>query len=308
MERMIMKSNSTYHAPVLLQESVDALSIKADGTYVDVTFGGGGHSRAILERLGPNGRLYGLDQDPDAENNNIEDERFKLLPFNFQYLKKVLRMEGVRKIDGLLGDLGVSSHQLDTPDRGFSFRFNTPLDMRMSQSGQLTAQKILNTYTQEQLQSVFGQYGEIRNARTLSQCIFKARDQKKIRFVADLLQVIEPVIRGKRNKYLSQLFQALRIEVNGEIEVLKSMLLQAVELLDEDGRLVIITYHSLEEKLIKNLIRNGCFDNEPQKDLYGNFDRPLKSTIKKFIAPSDEEIKENPRARSARMRIAKKLA
>ncbi|MCH2044674.1 MAG: 16S rRNA (cytosine(1402)-N(4))-methyltransferase RsmH [Saprospiraceae bacterium] len=302
-----MKSNPTYHAPVLLKESIDALNIQADGTYVDVTFGGGGHSRAILERLGPNGRLYGLDQDPDAANNIIEDERFKLLPFNFQYLKKVLRMEGVRKIDGLLGDLGVSSHQLDTPDRGFSFRFNTPLDMRMSQSGQLTAQKILNTYTQEQLQSIFGQYGEIRNARTLSQCILKARDQKKIRFVADLLQVIEPVIRGKRNKYLSQLFQALRIEVNGEIEVLKSMLLQAVELLNQEGRLVIITYHSLEEKLIKNLIRNGCFDNEPQKDLYGNFDRPLKSTVKKFVAPSEEEIKENPRARSARMRIAKKL-
>ena len=307
-EKMLMNSNPSYHTPVLLQESVEALRIKANGIYVDVTLGGGGHARAILKHLGEDGRLYALDQDPDAFiNSRIEDSRFQPLPFNFQHLKKVLRTQGVRKIDGLLADLGLSSHQLDTPGRGFSFRFDTPLDMRMSQNGELNARKILNTYTQDQLQDIFSQYGEIRNAKTLSQGIVAARKRKKIYLVSDLLQVIDPVIRGRRNKYLSQVFQALRIEVNGEINALKSMLLQAVEILKENARLVIITYHSLEERLVKNLVRNGCFEKEPKRDIYGNFHKPLEAVVKKFIAPSEVAVKQNPRSRSARMRVAKKI-
>lgn len=296
-----------YHNPVLLQESIEGLNIQPDGTYVDVTFGGGGHSAAILKQLGPNGRLFAFDQDADAAENSISDERFKLIPHNFRFLKRFLRLEGVRKIDGLLADLGVSSHQFDTADRGFSFRFDALLDMRMNQGAELTAEKVLNTYNAQQLQHIFGMYGEVRNARTLAQTIVKSRGAgASIKTIGDFIALIDTCIKGKKNRYLSQVFQALRMEVNEEIDVLKEMLWQTTEVLAVGGRLVVISYHSLEDRLAKNLIKKGTFEKEPEKDEYGNFYQPLKAVNKKIIIPTDEEIKENPRARSAKMRIAER--
>lgn len=299
--------DQNYHDPVLLGESVDGLAIEPEGTYVDVTFGGGGHSRSMLEALGPQGRLLAFDQDEDALENCPQDERFILLPFNFRYFKQSLRLERVRKVDGVLADLGISSHQIDTPERGFSFRFDAELDMRMNQQGEQTAKSIINSYRAEELQSIFGQYGEVRNARTLANTIVQARARQKIERIDQFLAVIEPVIKGKKNRYLSQVFQALRMEVNEEIEALKDMLKEATELLKPGGRLVVISYHSLEDRLVKQWIKNGTFDKEPEKDLYGRFYKPLKAVNRKLIVPSEEEIQRNPRARSAKLRIAEKL-
>ncbi|BDS12859.1 16S rRNA (cytosine(1402)-N(4))-methyltransferase RsmH [Aureispira anguillae] len=296
-----------YHNPVLLQESIEGLNIKPDGVYVDVTFGGGGHSTEILKRLGENGRLYAFDQDADAAENIIDDSRFRLLPHNFRFLKRFLRLEGVRKIDGLLADLGVSSHQFDTADRGFSFRFDARLDMRMNQGAELTAEKVINSYNAQQLQHIFGMYGEVRNAKTLAQLIVKTRESGVVlKTIGDFVAAIDKCIKGKKNRYLSQVFQALRMEVNEEIEVLKEMLWQSTEVLHTGGRLVVISYHSLEDRLAKNLIKKGTFEKEPEKDDYGNFYQPLKAINKKIILPTEQEIKENPRARSAKMRIAER--
>lgn len=296
-----------YHDPVLLQESIDGLNIKPDGVYVDVTFGGGGHSSAILQQLGPNGRLYAFDQDKDAADNVIEDERFQLIPHNFRFLKRFLRLEGVRKVDGLLADLGVSSHQFDTAERGFSFRFDANLDMRMNQAADLTAEKILQTYSAGDLQHILGMYGEVRNARTLAQVIVQARESgSALKTIGDFIGAIDKCIKGKRNRYLSQVFQALRMEVNEEVDVLKEMLWQTTEVVKEGGRLVVISYHSLEDRLTKSLIKKGTFEKEPEKDDFGNFYLPFKAINKKIILPSAQEIERNPRARSAKMRIAER--
>lgn len=297
----------TYHNPVLLHECIEGLNLKPDGVYVDVTFGGGGHSSAILSKIGEQGKLYGFDQDEDALKNVPDDKRFRLLPFNFRYLKQSLRLERVKELDGILADLGVSSHQFDTADRGFSFRFDAELDMRMNQSGDITAREILNSYTAEKLQNIFGFYGEVRNARTLANAIVQARQHKKIERISELLRIMEPYVMGKENRYLSQVFQALRMEVNDEIGALKDLLVQASELLKPGGRLVVLTYHSLEDRLVKNWIKNGSFDDEPQKDEFGRFECPLKAINKKPIQPSETEISENNRARSAKLRIAEKV-
>lgn len=296
-----------YHDPVLLEESIEGLNIDPEGVYIDVTFGGGGHSAAILAKLGPKGRLYAFDQDADAIDNYLEDGRFKLLPHNFRFLKRFLRLEGVRTVDGVLADLGVSSHQFDTAHRGFSFRFDAPLDMRMNQKAVLTAAKVVKTYNAKALQELFSQYGELRNARTLAQHIVTVREAgTSLETIGEFISAIDNCIKGKRNRYLSQVFQALRMEVNDEIKVLKEMLWQATEILKKEGRLVVISYHSLEDRLAKNLIKKGTFGNEPEKDEFGHFELPLKATHKKIILPSAEEIGRNPRARSAKMRIAKK--
>jgi 16S rRNA (cytosine1402-N4)-methyltransferase len=297
----------TYHNPVLLHECIEGLNIKPDGVYTDVTFGGGGHSAAMLAKMGEMGKLYAFDQDEDALKNIPDDKRFRLLPFNFRFLKQSLRLERVKELDGVLADLGVSSHQFDTAERGFSFRFDAELDMRMNQSGEINAKDILNTYTAEKLQNIFGFYGEVRNAKTLANVIVQARQQRKIERISELLRIMEPYIIGKENRYLSQVFQALRMEVNDEIGALKDLLVQATDLLKPGGRLVVLTYHSLEDRLVKNWIKNGSFEDEPQKDEFGRYQCPLKAINKKPIQPSDAEINENNRARSAKLRIAEKV-
>jgi 16S rRNA (cytosine1402-N4)-methyltransferase len=297
----------TYHNPVLLNECIEGLNIKPDGVYADVTFGGGGHSAAMLNKIAESGKLYAFDQDEDALKNIPNDLRFRLLPFNFRFLKQSLRLERVKELDGVLADLGVSSHQFDTAERGFSFRFDAELDMRMNQSGDISAKDILNSYSAEKLQNVLGFYGEVRNAKTLANVIVQARQQKKIERISDLLRIIEPYIIGKENRYLSQVFQALRMEVNDEIGALKDLLVQATDLLKPGGRLVVLTYHSLEDRLVKNWIKNGSFEDEPQKDEFGRYQCPLKAINKKPIQPSEEEIIVNNRARSAKLRIAEKV-
>ncbi len=299
--------NQIYHNPVLLQECIDGLNIQPLGVYVDVTFGGGGHSRAMLQKMGKNAKLYGFDQDEDALENVPDDKRFRLLPFNFRFLKQSLRLERVKEVDGILADLGVSSHQFDTADRGFSFRFDAELDMRMNQTGDITAKDVLNTYSAEKLQDVFGFYGEVRNAKTLAQGIVQARQTKKIDRISELLRIMAPYVKGKENRYLSQVFQALRMEVNDEIGALKDLLVQATDMLKPGGRLVVLTYHSLEDRLVKNWVKNGSFEDEPEKDEYGRYNCPLKAINKKPIAPSEEEIELNPRSRSAKLRIAEKV-
>jgi 16S rRNA (cytosine1402-N4)-methyltransferase len=297
----------TYHNPVLLNECIEGLNIKPDGVYADVTFGGGGHSAAMLNKIAESGKLYAFDQDEDALKNIPNDLRFRLLPFNFRFLKQSLRLERVKELDGVLADLGVSSHQFDTAERGFSFRFDAELDMRMNQSSDISAKDILNSYSAEKLQNVLGFYGEVRNAKTLANVIVQARQQKKIERISDLLRIIEPYIMGKENRYLSQVFQALRMEVNDEIGALKDLLVQATDLLKPGGRLVVLTYHSLEDRLVKNWIKNGSFEDEPQKDEFGRYQCPLKAINKKPIQPSEEEIIVNNRARSAKLRIAEKV-
>ena len=293
-----------YHNPVLLKESVDALNIKEDGVYVDVTFGGGGHSREILSRLGDKGRLFAFDQDPDAQQNKIDDERFVLIGENFRFISRFLRFYGVRKVDGVLGDLGVSSHQFDEAERGFSTRFDADLDMRMDQQSDLSAKKIINTYTEEQLADVLFLYGELRNARTLAKTIVEARELEEIETSFQLKEVLKKFLPpAKEHKILAQIFQAVRIEVNQELEVLKEFLEQIPGLLNEDGRLSVISYHSLEDRLVKRFIRTGLFSGEPEKDFYGNISVPLKK-VGKMIIPTKEEIKVNNRARSAKLRIA----
>jgi len=296
-----------YHNPVMLQECIAGLKIKPDGIYVDVTFGGGGHSREILKHLGPKGRLLAFDQDADAQKNLPKDDRLTFIDQNFRYLKNNCRLQGAIPADGILADLGVSSHQFDQPERGFSIRFDADLDMRMDQGSLLTAKQIVNTYTEEQLHRIFGIYGEIKNAKTLAQALVTQRLNKPIDTVDELKSAIAKLIpKGKENKYLAQVFQALRIEVNQELEALKEFLEQTVDVLKREGRLVVMSYHSLEDRLVKNFIAKGKFHGEVEKDFFGNQIKPLESIIRKAIVASDEEIKLNNRARSAKLRIAAK--
>ncbi len=300
-------SDSNYHITVLLQEAVDALVIRPEGTYVDATFGGGGHSRLILQHLGQQGQLIAFDQDEDARRNLIDDTRLTFYDQNFKELKRMLRYGGIRKVDGILADLGVSSHQFDEADRGFSYRFDAPLDMRMNQAEGKTAAFVLNNYGAVELQTLLSDYGEVRNARTLAQAIVQAREGKKIQNISDLMQILTPLSMGDKMRYLSQVFQALRIEVNDELGALKAFLQQSLEMLAPGGRLAIITFHSLEDRLVKNFMKSGNFEGELQSDFYGNINRPFKVLTKKPIEPSDAEIKANPRARSAKLRIAEKV-
>ncbi|WP_148781918.1 16S rRNA (cytosine(1402)-N(4))-methyltransferase RsmH [Aquimarina intermedia] len=296
-----------YHNPVLLKETVAGLAIKPDGVYVDVTFGGGGHSREILSRLGPEGKLYAFDQDADALENAIDDPRFTLINENFRFIKRFLRLYGVKKVDGILGDFGVSSHQFDVAERGFSTRFEADLDMRMNQGSELSAYHVVNEYEEEALRNVFYEYGELRAAPKLAKAIVTARQDEKIKTSETLKDVLRPfLVKHKEHKLLAQIYQAIRIEVNQEIEVLKEFLLQTEGLLDAGGRISLISYHSLEDRLVKRYIRSGLFEGEPEKDLYGNVSVPFKK-VGGLIVPSDKEIKENSRARSAKLRVATRL-
>ncbi len=296
-----------YHNPVLLKETVDGLAIKPDGVYVDVTFGGGGHSREILKRLGANGKLYAFDQDKDALLNAIDDDRFVLINENFRFIKRFLRFYGVKKVDGVLGDFGVSSHQFDVAERGFSTRFEADLDMRMNQDGELSAYHVVNEYDESDLRKMFLQYGELRNAPKLARAIVNSRNDKPIKTSAELKEVLKPfMVRHKEHKILAQIYQAIRIEVNQEIEVLKEFLMQTEEILDEGGRISLISYHSLEDRLVKRFVRSGLFEGEPEKDLYGNVSVPFKK-VGGLIVPDEQEIKINNRARSAKLRIAEKI-
>lgn len=296
-----------YHNPVLLTETVNGLAIKPDGVYVDVTFGGGGHSREILRRLGASGKLYAFDQDPDAQQNILEDQRFVLIPENFRFIKRFLRFHGIKKVDGILGDFGVSSHQFDVAERGFSTRFESDLDMRMNQKDSVSAYHVVNDYNEEDLRKVLWQYGELRNAPKMARTIVEQRSKNPIKTSAQLKEVLSPFLPVHReHKILAQIYQAIRIEVNQEIEALKEFLLQTEPLLDAGGRLSLISYHSLEDRLVKRYIRNGLFEGEPEKDMYGNFEVPFKK-IGKLIIPDKEEIKINNRARSAKLRIAEKI-
>ena len=294
----------SYHNPVLLKECIKGLNIKPDGVYVDVTFGGGGHSKVILELLNEKGRLYAFDQDVDAQKNALNDERFVLIPQNFKFLKRHLKFNGVKKVDGILADLGVSSHQFDVAERGFSTRFEGRLDMRMNTSESLSAYEIINNYSEEQISSLLFQYGELNNARAMAKKIVEARKEQKIDTSIQLKQVLLSFLpQGREHKVIAQVFQAIRIEVNKEIEALKDFLIQVPEVLNKDGRLCVISYHSLEDRLVKRFIRDGLFEGQPEKDFYGNFSVPLKKAGS-MITPSKEEIRINNRARSAKLRIA----
>lgn len=296
-----------YHKPVLLKESVDGLNIREDGVYVDVTFGGGGHSREILDRLGPNGKLLAFDQDKDALQNKIEDSRFTLIHENFKFIKRFLRFYGVKKVDGILGDFGVSSHQFNEAERGFSTRFDARLDMRMNQSSALSAYEVINEYEEEQLKEIFYAYADLKNAPKLARLIVEAREQAPLTNSETFNELLKPhLFKGKENKILAQIYQAIRIEVNQEMEVLKDFLKQTEDLVVKNGRISLISYHSLEDRLVKRYIRSGLFEGEPEKDFYGNISVPFKK-LGKLIVPSSEEIKENNRARSAKLRVAKKI-
>jgi 16S rRNA (cytosine1402-N4)-methyltransferase len=302
-----MTATMEYHNPVLLQASIDGLNIKPDGIYVDVTFGGGGHSAAILRRLGPNGRLYAFDQDEDALANAIPDERFTLINENFRFIKRFLRFYGVKNVDGILADLGVSSHQFDIAERGFSTRFDAELDMRMSQKNDLNAYRVVNEYDDANLRRVFLDYGELKNAPVLARTIIEARADRPIKTTDELKEVLAKYLPERiRNKILAQIYQAIRIEVNQEMDVLKEFLEQSLEILNPGGRLSVISYHSLEDRLVKRFMKNGMFEGEPERDFFGNFSVPFK-TIGKLIVPDGAEIKINNRARSAKLRIAEKL-
>lgn len=300
---MILMTN--YHIPVLYQQSLDALDIDPNGIYVDVTFGGGGHSKGILELL-EKGRLIGFDRDADATENGIDDERFTLVHHDYRWISNFLEFNTSVPVDGILADLGVSSHQFDTAERGFSFRQDAAIDMRMDNDIEQTAGDVLNTYSQAQLQSIFTIYGEIKNARTLAQTVVSQRNSKKFATISDLITVCEQVMRksDKRNKYLSQVFQALRIEVNQELKSLEILLEESANLIKPGGRLVVITYHSLEDRLVKNFIAKGNLQGKEEKDLYGNTIKPFDALNRKPILPTEAEIAENPRARSAKLRIA----
>ncbi len=297
-----------YHVPVLLKESVDGLGIKPDGVYVDVTFGGGGHSREILSRLGAEGRLYSFDQDEDAEQNIVSDERFTFVRSNFRYLKNWMRYYGIEEIDGLLADLGVSSHHFDDETRGFSFRFDAPLDMRMNKRSGMTAADIVNTYGEEQLSDIFYIYGELKNARRIAASIVKARAERRIETTSDLLQVLGiNEDNGLWKKDAAKLFQALRIEVNHEMDALKEMLNGARDLICEGGRLSVITYHSLEDRLVKNMMKTGNVEGKVKQDFFGRTESPFRQIGGKVIVPDEEEQVRNPRSRSAKLRIGEKV-
>ena len=303
----MMTTAGTYHVPVLLQESVDGLDIKPNGVYVDVTFGGGGHSREILSRLGKNGHLYSFDQDEDAEKNILNDNRFTFVRSNFRYLHNWMRYYGVEQIDGLLADLGVSSHHFDDETRGFSFRFDAPLDMRMNKRSGLTAAEILNNYEEERLADIFYIYGELKNARKIATTIIKARNEKAIETTGDLIQVTESLFQREREKKeTAKLFQALRIEVNHEMEALKEMLYGAQEVLREGGRLSVITYHSLEDRIVKNIMKAGNAEGKVRQDFFGRTEAPFRQISNKVIVPNEEEQLRNPRSRSAKLRIAER--
>jgi len=294
----------------MLPECIDGLHIDPAGTYVDVTFGGGGHSKAILAKLGPEGRLYSFDQDPDAweQAEKIDDERLTLITANFRYLEKYLRLHRVKQVDGILADFGVSSFQLDAPERGFSIRFDGPLDMRMGPSASMTAAELLNSYSAEELQRILGMYGEVKNARTLAQAIIQARTRKPLETTQEFQEILNKLAPKHREfKYFAQVFQAIRIEVNQELAVIEEFLEQAPVVLKPEGRLVIMSFHSLEDRLVKNFIKAGNVQGKEDKDLYGVVHRPLESVIRKPITASEEELKLNPRSRSAKLRIASKL-
>lgn len=297
-----------YHIPALLNECMESLDIKASGTYVDVTFGGGGHSRAIMERLGPNGHLYGLDQDMDAWQNRIDDPRFTFVHSNFAYLANFMRFHRVDGVDGILADLGVSFHHFDDSDRGFSFRFDGRLDMRMNQDADMDASKLLATYTEEQIADVLYLYGELKQARRMAAAIVKARRGGTIETTGQLANIVRPFIKPtQEKKELAMVFQALRIEVNHEIDVLKQLLTASLKVLKPGGRLAVITYHSLEDRLVKNFVRSGNLEGKIEKDFFGKVNAPLKAVNNRVIIPSDEEISNNPRSRSAKLRVAVKL-
>ncbi len=295
-----------YHNPVLLKETVDGLNINPSGVYVDVTFGGGGHSKEILSRLGPEGKLFGFDQDEDAWENALPDERFTLIKENFRFIKRFLRFHGIKQVDGILADLGVSSHQFDVPERGFSTRFDADLDMRMSKKNDLDAFKVINEYDEANLKRVFLDYGELKAAPAIAKRIIEERDYKAIETTEELKLVLSRFLPDQfKNKILAQIYQAIRIEVNQEMEVLKEFLEQSLEILKPEGRLSVISYHSLEDRLVKRFMKNGLFEGEPERDFFGNFSVPFK-LVGKLIVPSEAEIKINNRARSAKLRIAEK--
>lgn len=304
---MMTEQMQTYHIPVLLKPTVDGLAIRPDGTYVDVTLGGGGHTREILSRLGPNGRLLGFDQDEDAECNIPDDPRFTFVRSNFRYLHNFLRYYGVKQIDGLLADLGVSSHHFDDSERGFSFRFDGTLDMRMNKRAGQTAADIINKYDEERLADVFYLYGELKNSRKLASALVKARQETPVNTIAHFLEIVKPFFgREREKKELARVFQALRIEVNHEMEALKEMLYAATEALRPGGRLAIITYHSLEDRMVKNLMKTGNVEGKVEKDFFGNVQTPYRLVNNKVITPDEDEIARNPRSRSAKLRIAEK--
>jgi 16S rRNA (cytosine1402-N4)-methyltransferase len=301
---------NTYHTSVMLHECIDGLRIDPAGTYVDVTFGGGGHSKAILDKLGPEGRLFSFDQDPDAweQAEKIDDERLTLITANFRYLEKYLRLHRVKQVDGILADFGVSSFQLDAPERGFSIRFDGPLDMRMGPSASMTAAELLNSYSAEELQRILGMYGEVKNARTLAQAIIQARTRKALETTQEFKEILNKLAPKHREfKYFAQVFQAIRIEVNQELAVIEEFLTQAPAILKPEGRLVVMSFHSLEDRLVKNFIKAGNVQGKEDKDMFGVVHRPLESVIRKPITASEEELKLNPRSRSAKLRIASKL-
>lgn len=303
-----MNENSIYHIPALLHETVDGLNIQPDGIYVDVTFGGGGHSREILHRLGKNGHLYSFDQDKDAMTNAIDDDRWTFVYSNFRYLKNFLLYYNEEKIDGVLGDLGVSFHHFDEQDRGFSFRFDGDLDMRMNQRATKTAATVLNTYSEEELADVFFLYGELRNARKIAKTICKKRENEPFLKINQLLNSIQPFFsKEKEKKDIARIFQALRIEVNDEMKALEEMLKQATEMLKIGGRISILTYHSLEDRIVKNFFKTGNIEGKVNKDFYGNVLSPLKPVFNKAIVASPEEVEQNPRSRSAKLRVAEKI-
>lgn len=300
--------NVDYHIPVLLHDSVEGLVNNPDGIYVDVTFGGGGHSSLILEKLSDKGKLFAFDQDSEAFENDLKDARFQLIHGNFKYIKNFLKYYGVEKVDGILADLGVSSHHFNEEDRGFSFRFDSPLDMRMNKESKLDALQVINEYPEQKLSDIFYQYGEIHNARKLAKAIVSQRKNEAIKTTFQLINIIEPLAKKhQEHKYFAQVFQAIRIEVNQELEALRILLDKSISLLNPKGRLSVITYHSLEDRLVKNFIKKGNFSGKEEKDFYGNLQRPFKEINRKVILPTDEELKANPRARSAKLRIAEKI-
>ncbi len=296
-----------YHIPVMLKECIEALNINKEGVYVDVTFGGGGHSAKILEQLGSKGKLFAFDVDEDAKRNVPDDARFVLIQANYRYLKRFLKLHGVTRVNGILADFGISSYQIDEPSRGFATRFDAPLDMRMDRRQIVSAKDIVNTYSAEQLQHILGFYGEVQNAKTLANKIIEQRAIQPINTTKDLVEICKSVSKGIEVKYLAQVFQAIRIEVNDELNGIKEFLIQSEDVLQDEGRLVVMSYHSLEDRLVKNFMKSGVFEGEPDKDVFGNFEHHLKAITKKPIEASQQELKHNPRSRSAKLRIAEKI-